>query len=180
MKAGVDAPPISMMKPGDEMTRIEETRLPGVGVRHEFVTRAGKRIGVLSHRSGYRELLIYDDRDLDACSQTVRLEEQDSRTLAELLGADEVSERITDLQQSVEGLAIDWLPLRAGSAYVGATLGDTQLRQRTGVSVVAVIRGDRTVPAPGADLRLQAGDVAVVVGTAEGIHAAFELLQGSG
>ena len=159
------------------MSNIEETRLPGVGVRHEFTTRAGKRIGVLAHHSGYRDLLIYDERDPDACRETVRLDEDDSHTLAELLGADHVSERTRDLQQSVEGLALDWIPIRPRSAYAGATIGDTQLRRLTGVSVVAIIRDRQTIPAPGPDVRLEAGDAAVVVGTGEGIKKAFELLQ---
>ena len=160
------------------MSRIEETRLPGVGIRHEFTTRAGKRLGVLTHRSGRRELLIYDERDPDACRETVRLDADDSHTLAELLGADEVSERITNLQHSVEGLALDWLPVPPESAYAGATIGDTQLRRRTGVSVVAIIRDEQTIPSPGPDVRLEQGDAAVVVGTAEGIQKAFALLQG--
>jgi TrkA domain protein len=160
------------------MSRIEETRLPGVGVRHEFTTRAGKRIGVLAHRSGHRELLIYDEADPDACRETVRLDEEDSHTLAELLGADQITERITNLQQSVEGLALDWLTIPPGSAYAGATIGDTQLRRRTGVSVVAIIRDDQTIPAPGPEVRLEPGDSAVVVGPAECIQKAFELLQG--
>lgn len=160
------------------MTEIEEMRLPGVGIRHSFATKTGRRIGVLSHRSGYRELLIYDEDDPDSCRQTVRLDEDDSHTLAELLGAPHVREKVAQLQQSVEGLTIDWLPVRGASAGVGATIGDTELRQRTGVTIVAVVRGEETIPAPGPDFRLTSGDVAVVVGTAAGIHRAFDLLEG--
>ena len=40
----------------------------GVGLRHEFTTRAGEHIGVVSHRTGRRDLLLYapGDRDLYA------------------------------------------------------------------------------------------------------------------
>jgi TrkA domain protein len=158
------------------LTKIEETRLPGVGVRHDFMTGSGDRIGVLAHRSGDRELLIYDRRDPDRCSRTVRLDEHDSRTLAELLGGDEVTERVANLKQSVEGLTIDWLSIRPGSPYSGATIEELQVRQRTGVSVVAVVRARRTIAAPGPELRLESGDV-VVVGTPEGVRQAFEALQ---
>ncbi|MGH8906371.1 MAG: cation:proton antiporter regulatory subunit [Egibacteraceae bacterium] len=160
------------------MTRIEETRLPGVGLLHSFVTKPGRRIGVLTHRSGYRELLVYDERDPDACRLSLRLDSDDSHTLADLLGAPELAAHVARLQQSVEGLIIDWLPVRPGSACAGQTIGQTGLRERTGVSVVAVVRGEQTIPAPGPDHRLEAGDTAVVVGTAEGIHRAVELLQG--
>jgi TrkA domain protein len=33
---------------------IEETLLPGVGVRHEFTTAAGERLTLLTHRTGRR------------------------------------------------------------------------------------------------------------------------------
>lgn len=85
------------------MTNIEETGLPGVGVRHDFVTSAGRRIGMITHRTGHRELLIYAADDPDACIDTVRLEEEDARALDELLGASRVTERGVNLRQSVEG-----------------------------------------------------------------------------
>jgi len=160
------------------MTRIEETQLPGVGMLHSFITKPGTRVGVLAHRSGYRELLVYDEQDPDACRVSVRLDEDDSHTLAELLGAAQFAAHFAQLQQSVEGLTLDWLPVRHNSACAGREIGQTQLRQRTGVSIVAVVRGDQTVPAPGPQFRLEAGDTAVVVGTAEGIQQAVMLLQG--
>ena len=43
-------------------------------------------------------------------------------------------------------------------------------------TVVAVIRDDEPHPAPGPDFGLHRGDTAVIVGTAEGIKAATELL----
>ena len=42
------------------MADIEETELPGVGVRREFTTRAGMRLGVIQTRSGRRDLLLFD------------------------------------------------------------------------------------------------------------------------
>ena len=38
-----------------------------------------------------------------------------------------------DVRQQVEGLAIDWLPIRPGSRYATGTIADTQARTRTGV-----------------------------------------------
>jgi TrkA domain protein len=159
------------------MAQVTETQLPGVGVRHDFVTREGDHVGVLSHRSGRRELLVYDHDDPDACAMVLHLDAEDTRTLGELLGASRVSEAVAAVQQQVEGLAIDWLTVGAGSPHAGTSIGDGQLRTRTGVSIVAVVRGGQTVPAPGPELTLQPGDVAVVVGTPEGITTAFELFQ---
>jgi TrkA domain protein len=160
------------------MPEIQETQLPGVGVRHDFVTKAGERIGMISHRSGRRDLLIYDRNDPDACEVVIRLEEQDIRILADLLGAAQVTERLTKFQQSIEGLTIDWMPITSSWTCAGQMIKDTQLRAQTGVTIIAVVRNKQTIPVPGPDFQLQAGDTAVVVGTSQGIRKAFGLLQG--
>jgi K+/H+ antiporter YhaU regulatory subunit KhtT len=42
-----------------------------------------------------------------------------------------------------------------------------------------VIRDGATIPSPGGDFTLLQGDIAVAVGTPEGIASAFDLLRGS-
>jgi TrkA domain protein len=159
------------------MAKVTETQLPGVGVRYEFVTEEGDHVGVLSHRGGRREILVYDRRDPDAATGVLQLSAEDTRTLSELLGASQVTVGIREAQQPIEGLAIDWLRIGPGSSFVGSTIGDGEFRTRTGVSIVAVVRGGTTVPAPGPDLRFEAGDVAVAVGTPEGLGQLRELLR---
>ena len=159
------------------MTEVNETALPGVGLLHDFMCRGGARIGVVSHRTGRRELLFYDPADPDAVRDTVDLTPEESATLGELLGGSKITERLAQLQRQVEGLAIDWLTLPEGSPYAGRTIGEAEIRRRTGVSVVAVLRGDQAIPAPAPDLRMEAGDVAVVVGTAQGIERVIDLLE---
>lgn len=159
------------------MQRVEETSLPGVGLRYEFVTKEGERLGVIHHRTGRRELFIADADDPDACREMLSLEEDESRTLAEILGGATVTAHLTGLQQQVEGLAIDWLPVGEDSRYADRTIGDARVRTRTGVSIVAVLRGEQPFPAPGPQFHLQAGDTLVVVGTPEGIEKVAEILQ---
>ena len=160
------------------MTDVVETRLPGVGVRHDFATSSGRRVGVIVHRSGHRELIIYDDRDPDASRESVRLNQADAHTLGELLGIATLKDRVDQvLRQSVEGLTIDWVSVRDPSAAAGRTIADLHLRQRTGVTVVAVLRGDSTFPSPGPEFELRPHDTAVVVGTAEGVAQAGALFQ---
>ncbi len=43
--------------------------------------------------------------------------------------------------------------------------------------MVAVIRGEEAIPAPGPDVELKPGDYLVVVGTARGIEQTVELLR---
>jgi TrkA domain protein len=160
------------------MAEVTETQLPGVGVRYEFTTADGQRVGVLSHRGGRREILVYDRRDPDAATGLLQLSAEDTQTLSELLGASQVAVGIAAAQQQIEGLAIDWLRLPQGSAFVGSTIGDGAFRTRTGVSIVAVVRGHTSVPAPEPGFRFEAGDVAVAVGTPEGLAQLRDLFRG--
>lgn len=159
------------------MSEIREVKLPGVGVRFEFETTEGKRIGVISHRTGLREIYVSRVDDPDEFRRVLGLSPDDARTLAELLGATRVAQQLAELQQRIEGLVIDWLPVRADSAYAGRTIGDARLRTRTGVSVVAIVRGEDAVPAPGPEEPLNSGDYLVVVGTARGVEQAVEVLR---
>lgn len=159
------------------MAEIHESKLPGVGVRYEFETAEGKRVGVISHRSGLREIYVAQKDDPDEFQRSVGLSSDDARTLAELLGASRVAEQLADLQQRIEGLVIDWLPLREDSPYLGRTIGDARIRTRTGVSVVAIVRNESAVPAPDPHQVLEEGDYLVVVGTARGVEEVVNLLR---
>ena len=158
------------------MPEVSETPLPGVGVRHEFVTAGGERVAVVTHRTGRREFAVYDRADQDACTTVLHLSPDDTRTLAELLGASPVSEAVAAVQQRLEGLAIDWITVQPASRVVGATIAEGAFRTRTGASIVAVIRGGTTVPAPGPDHSFESGDVVVAVGTTEGLAQLRDLL----
>ncbi len=157
------------------MPEVTETHLPGVGVRHEFATDAGERVAVLSHRTGRREIAIYDRADPDSCTTVLRLDPEDTRTLVSLLGGGALSEAAAGVQR-LAGVALDWVPIKAGTPYAGSTIGETRLRTRTGSSVVAVIRGEETIPAPGPEQALAAEDVVVAIGTPEGLREARHLL----
>lgn len=159
------------------MPEVTETQLPGVGVRHEFTTAKGDRVSVLVFRTGRREVALYDRSDPDAASAVLHLDEDDARTLTDLLGGNPVTEAVAGMQQ-IEGVVLDWIPVGEDSPLAGQTIGDGQIRTRTGASVVAIVRSDTTVPAPEPTEELRAGDTVVAVGTVEGLRAMRELLDG--
>ncbi len=156
--------------------QVQETRLPGVGVRRDLLTESGRRVGVVFHRDGRRELALYDRDDPDACRDSLVLTAEEADTLAELLGAPRIVERLEALHRQVEGLVSEEMLIEAGSPYDGRTLGDARVRTRTGASIVAVIRGHEVHPSPGPDFTFRAGDVVVVVGTTEGTEAVADIL----
>ena len=144
---------------------VEQTALPGIGLRHDFTTRKGQRVGVVSHRTGRRDLVIYDANDPDAVCHTVKLNDEEADALAELLGAPRIVQRLNQLHQQVEGLVSVQLPIPAGSPYAGRPMGDARVRTRTSASIVAVVRGGQVFASPGPDFVFAVGDVVVVVGS---------------
>ncbi len=71
----------------------------------------------------------------------------------------------TSLGSSGNELQLEQVPVPAASAVAGRTLAELDLRRSTGIAVAAVRRGATLFPNPEASLRLEAGDVLVVLGT---------------
>ncbi|GLZ03274.1 potassium transporter TrkA [Actinomadura sp. NBRC 104412] len=155
---------------------VERTALPGIGLQHVLTTARGRQIAVISHRTGRKDLVIYDRDDPDSCVATVKLSTEEANAIAELLGTGRVVERLNDLHRQVEGLVTEQYPIAPGSPYDGRTLADTQARTRTGASIVAVVRGGQVIASPRPDFTFAAGDIVVVVGTGEGTAGVAAIL----
>jgi CPA2 family monovalent cation:H+ antiporter-2 len=82
------------------------------------------------------------------------------------------------VQQLLPGMGtIVPLEVQAGSEAAGATLGDLNLRGRTGATVVALSRNGQRQPLPTAATRLEAGDMVAVTGSGSAIGTAAALLR---
>ncbi|MCP2358790.1 TrkA domain protein [Nonomuraea thailandensis] len=130
----------------------------------------------MSHRTGRRDLVIYDKEDPDAVCQTVKLNDEEADALAELLGAPRIVARLNQLHQQVEGLVSVQLPIPAGSPYAGRPMGEARVRTRTSASIVAVVRSGQVFASPGPDFPFNAGDIVVVVGGEESTAEVADIL----
>ncbi|MBK6423010.1 MAG: cation:proton antiporter [Gemmatimonadetes bacterium] len=76
----------------------------------------------------------------------------------------------------------DFAPVRvgAGSECAGRTLGELNLRGRTGATVVGLLRGEEQVAFPEAHERLAAGDLVALTGSHDAIDAATIIITGEG
>lgn len=157
---------------------IFETSLPGIGVRYEFDTENGRRVGVMVHRDSQRDVLLYREDDLDSCNDSVRLTLTESAALVELLGGTKITERLSDLRDEVQGLSIEWMTLEASSPLANKTIGDGKIRTLSGASVVAVVRKGESIPGPGPEFSLQRGDMLLVIGSQEGVAKARQIIIG--
>ena len=158
------------------MVEIEQTALPGIGTRYVVVARSGRRVGVVTHRNGRRELVIYDADDPDTAAASLTLTSDEADALAELLGAPRVVQRLAKMHRELEGLTSEQVLIADGSPYVGRTLGETQSRTRTGASIVAVVRAGEVHASPAPDFEFAARDIVVVVGTPEGTSGVAHIL----
>ena len=154
---------------------VEVTPLPGIGVRQDFAIRSGRRIGVISYRDGKFELILSKQDDPDATAASIPLAPEEAGTLAGLLGAPQLVTQLAKQHRDITGITTRQLLV---TAFANRTLGDTALRTRTGASIVAVVRAGVAHPSPGPDFLFDNGDLAVVVGTADGLDTAAEILTG--
>lgn len=155
---------------------VDVTPLPGIGVRKDFTLASGRRVGVITHRDGRTDLIVSKSDDLDACAASLPLTTEEAATLSNLLGAPQLVAQLEQDHKDLPGIQTRQLHIADDSRFDGLTLGDTALRTRTGVSVVAVMRAGQARPSPAPDFTLTGGDILVAVGTKEGLDAAAKIL----
>jgi TrkA domain protein len=160
------------------MVDVRRVKLPGVGVLHTFVTDDGGKVGVITHRSGHSDLISFSDagEDSGASKVSLRLDEDEAHTLAELLGGTRITESLTKLD-AIPGLSIDWFTVDYEDHIAGKKLGNLASRGVVGLTVVAVVRGDSANPAPSDDFTVFPGDTLVVAGTPEKVAKAFNFYR---
>ncbi len=76
-----------------------------------------------------------------------------------------------------EGLHTRAVAVRAGAPAAGATLAELALRQRHGLTVVAVRREGRTLASPAGDFRVAPGDRLILIGLADEFAASADLFR---
>ena len=157
--------------------RIERVDLPGIGVRNDILTVGGRRISVITYRSGERDIALFDSDDPDACIESIALTDDEATTIGEILGASVTLSKITGLGDSGLGLYTEEISLPVGSGFVGRPMGDTRARTVTGSSIVAIARGGEVIPSPGPETVFEAGDVVVAVGTRKGLDALVGIID---
>ena len=155
--------------------RIERVELPGIGTRHDVLTESGRRVGIVAHRTGERDLALFDIDDPDAASDSVALTDDEAAALANVLGASVMMGQLTGIREAA-GLYTEQLLLPATSPYAGGVLGDTKARTRTRTSIVALVRNAEVIPSPTPQTEILAGDTIIAVGTRPGLDALAKLL----
>ena len=156
---------------------VKEVLLPSIGVRYEFTSHDGERIGIIARRSGDFDVVRYARDDPDQAQPIFHFTDEEADAVAQILGAPRIAERFTELTREVPGLEAGQVHIRPGSPFADRPLGDTRARTRTGASIVAIVRNDVVMASPGPAEILHANDVLVVVGTESGIAKVVQLVD---
>ena len=156
---------------------VKEVLLPSIGVRYEFTSHDGERIGIIARRGGYFDVVLYGRDDPDQARPVFRLTDEEADAVAQILGAPRIAERFTELTREVPGLEAGQIAIQPGSVFVDRPLGDTRARTRTGASIVAIVRNQQVLASPAPSEMLRAADVLIVVGTEAGIEGVQRLVD---
>jgi CPA2 family monovalent cation:H+ antiporter-2 len=81
---------------------------------------------------------------------------------------------LIDIAEALGSAATETFIMPSDSPAAGQTIGQLQLRTKTGVSVIAVIHDGSTEINPGPETRIDVDDVLVLLGTTDKIHQAIE------
>lgn len=150
---------------------IRDVELPGVGHKYTLQTDQGKRLTLILHNTGERELLLFE-AGKDVPAATVQLGEEDGRRIGAILsGAFYQPTGRARLEAVLGELTFLWHEV-TGEPLAGHTVGELELRRRTGAGVVARLRdGSPPVINPGPELDLRSGDTLIVVGERKQVEA---------
>ncbi|MBF0127001.1 MAG: cation:proton antiporter [Magnetococcales bacterium] len=84
---------------------------------------------------------------------------------------------VEHLREAESLLDLEWVPVNEDARLIGHAIGAMELRKKTGVSVLGVIRQGALTPNPDAGFLFRPGDLAVIIGNQEA-RAAFHVLAG--
>jgi len=158
------------------MSVVRESDLIGIGKKFQIETEAGDNMVVVIHDDGRRELYRYDDEENESrCVMT--LSDEESRQLAGIIGGLSYKPKALEtIEVALDDLIIEWYKVEGHSGSIQKTIGQLEIRQRTGASIIAAIHENETVINPGPDFLIVTGTTLVVAGKRNHIKLLKEVL----
>ncbi|PRA16134.1 potassium transporter TrkA, partial [Brevundimonas sp. MYb27] len=109
---------------------VDETELPGLGIRKDFVTASGRRIGVVELREGETELFVSTWDDPDTCQASIPLTADEASTLGNLLGGQHIAMRLAEEHREIPGIVTRQFSITPESPFANQPMGKAQIRTR--------------------------------------------------
>lgn len=145
--------------------KVKTADLPGIGKRYSLDLAEGDHLVIILHQNGYREIYHFTDPDADEPDWTVKMTDEEARQIgAILMGADYQPVSDDRMEMLLKAIRIEWLQVKPDSELANRRIIDSQIRTRTGATIIAIKRGDRMIGSPDALETILPGDVLMVVG----------------
>ncbi|MFB6170593.1 MAG: cation:proton antiporter regulatory subunit [Haloarculaceae archaeon] len=146
---------------------VFQTDVPGVGRKFELELSGGASLVVVVHHDGRCELFHRESEAADGQKILDLTSDQANKLGSILEGAYFESVAVDELTVPLGDAIIEWVEVTEESPLAEATLREANIREETGVSVIAVQREEETIPNPDPDFAFEPGDLVVAVGTRE-------------
>jgi len=159
---------------------LQQTRLPGIGIKYVLRLDGGARLTLIQHNDGLREIYYFARPHDDEPRAVIRLDDDEARSLGALLGgAYERPKIVEDLEMALGELLIEWVPVPDTSPLIGKTLAEAGFRARTGITIIAILREPEPVTGAQPNDVIQQADTLVTVGKA-GAYSEFRRILETG
>lgn len=146
----------------EKREHVAEQDLPGIGRRYDLTDDSGEPVVVIIHHSGRRDL--YLGRADGTPAHASFTDDQARRLGAILSGALFRPAAVAQMEALIGGLVMEWVTVRADSPGANRSIAEQEIRRRTGMTVVAILRGEAPLVSPEPDEVLRPGDQIVVIG----------------
>ncbi|MBW3629287.1 MAG: cation:proton antiporter regulatory subunit [Gemmatimonadetes bacterium] len=157
---------------------VREHDLPGVGKKYAVTTNEGDRMTVIIHNTGHREIYHFKKGE-DYPFAAIRLQDPEARKLGAILGGAYFQPPVAEsMDMILEQLSIEWIKVDTSSPMAGQTLEGAAIRQKTGASVMALLRDGKAYPNPQPAERIEAGDTLMVIGSREQVSSFAAVCRG--
>lgn len=146
---------------------VYETDVPGVGKKFEVEIGGDERLVLLLHHDGKREVFRKADPNADAERLFTLSGDRARKVGAILQGAYFQPVETSEVEVPLGEAIIEWIDVEDDSSLVDQSLAEARIRERTGASIIAIQRDSETLPNPGPEEAVDAGDILVTLGTRE-------------
>lgn len=164
------------------MPTIRESDLPGIGRKFQLELSSKEKLVIVVHDSGLREMYLFSRSSPDECSSVIAVNDIEARQIAGILGGLAYKPKeLEAVEIALDELVVEWYKVKPGSPAAGRTIGELEVRQRTGASIAALVSADQSKSInPGPDQIIPAGATLVVIGERGQIRAFRNMMAEGG